>query len=208
LKLRWRYTRGSIRLILRLAGIKLTTAGLDRLPEGEPVVLVANHASYLDGPMIIAAFRDPLVIVAKAELGEHFISRVLMRRLDVNLVERLDRIQGVEDARDTVDILKKGRSLVYFPEGTLTRSPGLLPFHLGAFVAAAETGATVYPLLIKGTRSVLRGEEWYPRRAPVHIELGEPLCADGTGWNAAVALRDASRAQMLAELGEPDVVAL
>ena len=95
--------------------------------------------------------------------------------------------------------------MVFFPEGTFIRSPGLLPFHLGAFVAAAETGTPVYPLLIRGTRSVLRGEEWYPRRAPIHIELGKPLCVDGTGWNAALALRDAARAQMLTALGEPDL---
>jgi 1-acyl-sn-glycerol-3-phosphate acyltransferase len=205
LDLRWRFTRGGIRLVLRLTGVKITTAGLERLPDSEPVVLVANHASYLDGPALIAALPDPLVIVAKSELGKRFIPRLLVQRLGMHLVERLDRIQGKEDARATIEVLREGRSLVFFPEGTLIRSPGLLPFHLGAFVAAAETGTPVYPLLIKGTRSILRGGEWHPRRAPIHIELGEPLRVDNSGWNAALALRDAARAQMLAALGEPDL---
>ncbi len=203
--LRWRFARGGMRLLLRLTGIGLTTGGLEHLPDGSPVVLVANHSSYLDGPVLIAALPGPMVFVAKAELGKGIIRGLLVRRLGVHLVERFDWRQGAEDARAAVEILKGGHPLVFFPEGTLTRTPGLLPFHLGAFMAAAETGAPVYPLLITGTRAVLRGEDWYPRRGSIHVALGAPLCVDDTGWNAAVALRDAARAQMLAELGEPDL---
>jgi 1-acyl-sn-glycerol-3-phosphate acyltransferase len=97
--------------------------------------------------------------------------------------------------------------LMFFPEGTLTRAPGLLPFHMGAFRAAAETGAPVYPVVIRGTRSILRDQDWFPHRGRVHLTICAPLQAAEPGWSAAVALRDSAREQMLAQLGEPDLAA-
>jgi acyl carrier protein len=204
-KLRWRVARRGTRVFLRLAGIHLTHSGLEPLAGAEGVVVVANHASYLDGLVLLAALPIPVSFIAKGEFRRNPLVGPFLRRLGAQLVERFDWQQGAADAHAAVETLKAGRSLMFFPEGTLARAPGLLPFHMGAFVAAAETGAPVYPLVISGTRSVLRDREWYPRRAPVHIAGCEPLCVDGDGWNAAVALRDAARDAIFRRLGEPDL---
>ena len=73
--------------------------------------------------------------------------------------------------------VRAGEALVVFAEGTLTRAPGLLPFHLGGFLAAATAGVPTVPMAIRGTRSALRDGEWFPRRLPISVEVGPPIPA-------------------------------
>jgi 1-acyl-sn-glycerol-3-phosphate acyltransferase len=74
-------------------------------------------------------------------------------------------------------------------------------------VVATQTGAPLVPLGISGTRSVLRAEQWFPRRGAVSVTIGTPIMPSGTDWNAALQLRDTARAQMLQYCGEPDLAA-
>ena len=91
------------------------------------------------------------------------------------------------------------------PEGTFARMPGLLPFRLGAFVAAAQCGCPVVPVAVKGTRMVLRDIQWFPRRGKIIVAIGDPLSPDGKDFDAAVRLRDRCRDAILQRLGEPDL---
>jgi len=113
----------------------------------------------------------------------------------------------VQDARRLEGALRAGRALVFFPEGTFTRLPGLLPFRMGAFLVAANTGIPVVPVAICGTRSILRDGQWWPRRGAITITFGAPLLpvADALdAFAAAVVLRDDARAYILCHCGEPD----
>jgi acyl carrier protein len=202
---RWAVMRRSARLLFRLARVPLRMEGLDRWPRDQASVIVANHASYLDGVVLVAALPTEFAFVAKAELNRQFIPRWFLRRIGAVFVERFDKQRGVADARRTVQTVQAGRSLLFFPEGTFTRMPGLLPFHMGAFVAAAEAGVPVVPVTIRGTRSLLRADSWFPHRGAVHVSVGAPILPVGTDWATAVKLRDAARAALLAHLGEPDL---
>ena len=206
--LRWSAMRGAARLLLRLAGIPLSVEGLDQLQGDRARVLVSNHASYLDSLALVAALPVAPVFIAKGELQHKFFPRLFLRRIGARFVERSDWRRGAQDARAAVDVLREGRSLLFFPEGTLTRAPGLLPFHLGAFMAAGDAGAPVTPMVIRGTRSILRSGSWFAHRGRIHLAIGPPLCADAEpGWDTAVALRDEARSWMLDRLGEPDLAA-
>jgi len=110
----------------------------------------------------------------------------------------------VADTRKALTAAEAGRALAFFPEGTFTRAPGLLPFRMGAFVIAAHCGLHVIPVALHGTRSVLRGEQWWPRRHAVSVRIGTPIAPDGRDFVAAVRLRDSVRAAILAGCGEPD----
>jgi len=112
---------------------------------------------------------------------------------------------GVEDTRSVLEASLAGERIVSFPEGTFTRMPGLLGFQLGAFLVAVKAGVPVVPVVITGTRSVLRGGQWFPRRGEIGVHIGKALRADGDDFSAAVRLRDAVRARMLALCGEPDL---
>jgi 1-acyl-sn-glycerol-3-phosphate acyltransferase len=76
---------------------------------------------------------------------------------------------------------------------------------MGAFVVAAQTGVPLVPMGISGTRSILRAGQWFPRRGGVSVTIGTPIMPQGSDWTAAIALRDAARAQMLDYCDEPDL---
>jgi 1-acyl-sn-glycerol-3-phosphate acyltransferase len=128
----------------------------------------------------------------------------LLARFGTRFVERFAAREAIEGARELAAAARAGESLVLFPEGTFTREPGLRAFHMGAFVAAAQSGRPLVPVALRGTRSVLRDGSWLPRRAPVEVFIGAPLAPAGAGWSDAIALRDAARETILARCGEPD----
>ena len=203
----WGVGRAGARLLIRLTGTPLTVSGLEHVPRGTPCVLVVNHASYLDGMVLMAALPEPFGFVAKRELREQFIPRVYLQRLGAEFVERFAAHESVEDARRLEVALRAGRALAFFPEGTFTRVSGLRPFRMGAFVVAANTGVPVVPAAICGTRTMLRDGRWWLRRGTITITFGAPLLpvADARdAFAAAVVLRDAARAHIVRHCGEPD----
>ncbi len=200
---RWSAIRATIRLLRRLIGVPLRVSGLENLPpEGRPCVLVANHASYLDTLLLIEALPRDFAYVAKQELRQQFFARVFLQRLHTRFVERFDPRQGVEHSREFLPALGAGQSLAFFPEGTFRAEPGLLPFRMGAFVAAAGAGVPLLPVSLHGTRALLRADSWQPRRGPLRVTVHPTLQPDGDGWEAAARLRDAARRAILAEIGE------
>jgi 1-acyl-sn-glycerol-3-phosphate acyltransferase len=94
---------------------------------------------------------------------------------------------------------------VFFPEGTFSRIPGLTPFRMGAFVVAAEAGAPVVPVSLRGTRSILRDGSWFPHRGTITVTIGEPIAPEGKGWDAVIRLRNRARAEIARRCGEPDL---
>ena len=188
-----------------LAGIPIRVRRAGEVPGAGPVIFAANHASYLDAVVLSAVLPPGGGFVAKRELAGAAIARVFLRRLGAVFVERVDPKRSAEDARRLVDAVHGGRSLVVFPEGTFGRAPGLRPFRMGAFIVAAETGTPVVPVAIRGTRSILRDGSWFPRRGAISVAIGEPLRPKGADWSAALALRDAARAEILKSCGEPDL---
>lgn len=202
--MRWRVMGGSARLLFRMTGIPFTVRGLERLP-ARPCVLVSNHASYLDGVALAAALPRPISFTVKGELRQKLFARVFLERIGASFVERFDAEKGVQDARRLTSLLERGESVLFFAEGTLTRMPGLLPFHMGAFAAAAEANVPAVAITIRGTRSILRSDIWFAHRGAVSVEVAEPIFAEGKDWRAMVQLRERVRTAILERLGEPDL---
>jgi acyl carrier protein len=202
----WSFTGACARLFFRALGIPIAVRGRENLPASAAIVVAANHTSYLDGAVLMAAlgWRN-YAFVAKRELAANPLTRVFLRGIGVEFVERFDVAKSAEHADELVAAARRGRSLIVFPEGTLQRHTGLMPFRAGAFQAAAQAGIPVVPAALRGVRSVLRDGRWYPRRAPVSLTFGAPVVPDGADWGAAVRLRDRVRADILRHCGEPDL---
>jgi 1-acyl-sn-glycerol-3-phosphate acyltransferase len=202
----WNLAQRCARLFFWLCRIPLAVRGLENLPASGPLVFAANHTSYLDGAVLLAIlpWRNN-AFVAKSELRESFITRVFVTGLGVQFVERFDVQKSAEHADQLAQAAKRGVSLIVFPEGTLVRHTGLMPFRAGAFLSAALAGIAVMPIALRGVRSVLRDGTWYPRRTPISVTLGAPVAPEGSDWNAAVRLRDEVRKQILKHCGEPDL---
>jgi acyl carrier protein len=202
----WNLARKCMRLFFRVCRIPVVVRGLENLPASGPYVVAANHTSYLDGAVLVAAlpWRN-YAFVAKRELMDNFFSRTLVKGLGAVFVERYDVQRSAEHADELVDAAKSGVSLIVFPEGTLLRHTGLMPFRAGAFQVAAQAAIPVVPVSLRGVRSVLRDETWYPRRAPIAATFGAPIEPDGNDWNATLRLRDRVRVEILKHCGEPDL---
>ena len=201
----WRHTvvHHFARTFLWLTGARLSVE-TEAPPPDKHVVFVANHASYLDGLVICAAIPGRLSFVAKAELEPQFVAGTFLRRLGTLFARRFDPKAGIEDTAAQGKAAQTGERIVSLPEGTLTRYPGLLAFHMGPFLIAAQEGVPVMPVTLSGTRSMLRGDQWFPRPARIRVHIGAPLEPEGTEFDAALRLRDAARAVILTQSGEPD----
>jgi 1-acyl-sn-glycerol-3-phosphate acyltransferase len=197
--------RKASRVLLKLAGLRLTVKSEEKVPPGQ-CVIVANHASYLDGVVFTAVLPPRFGFVIKREMDRVPLAGLLLRRLGSLFVERSNRQRGANDARRVLRTAISGSSLVFFPEGTFSPAPGLLKFHVGAFTTAARVGCPVIPAVIRGTREVLPQGAFFPRRAHIEVEFLSPLIATAAaGASAAVELRDRARSAILARLQEPDL---
>jgi 1-acyl-sn-glycerol-3-phosphate acyltransferase len=207
LRRRWSMLSAMARALLAIVGMRMIVRGREHVPQDLPCVLVANHSSYVDAVVVLAALPMLVSFVAKAELKHTPVLGFLLRRMGIEFVERFDRQQSSEDAQRMAALAKRGRSLLFFPEGTFRRAPGLLPFRMGAFRAAASAGLPLVPLVLRGTRAALPDRSVLPRRVTVTVRFLEPLTAEGSDWDSAVALNRHARDAILACCGEPDIAA-
>lgn len=206
---RWAVVRVLLKALAFFAFIDLQISGEENIPSGASI-LVANHCSYADVFLLICALPRSVRFVAKAELSQFWFSRFICSRLGAEFVERIDPEQGLADARRLLTLARSGDSVLFFPEGTFIRRPGLLPFRTGAFAIAVEGCLPVVPIILNGTRRLLRAEDWLVRRSPLRVMIlpaqNVPISAkDASAWGKSLALRDAVRKVMLATGGEPDL---
>jgi 1-acyl-sn-glycerol-3-phosphate acyltransferase len=203
----WRLNHEAASRLLHLLRMPVKLTWQVPLDLNKPHIIVANHASYSDGIVIVAALAEPHRFVGKAELANTPVLGHYLHALRTVFIERFAAEQSLAEVGRVRDALSGGDAVIFFPEGTFTASRGLRAFHLGAFEAAVTAGVPVIPLAICGTRSVLRDGQWLPRRAPLRLVGGAPLTArDGEEpFAAAVRLRDAARAHILHHCGEPDL---
>ncbi|MDJ0780915.1 MAG: AMP-binding protein [Desulfosarcinaceae bacterium] len=202
---RWALVRTAARLMVLLSGNTLKVNGLENLVSGEKRVIAVNHASYLDSFLLTAALPIQPIYVAKIELRQHLFSRVFLQRLGVIFVERYNAQDGIIGVRQLARAAQKMNNLLFFPEGTFTRIHGLRPFNIGAFKIAVDAGIPILPISLRGTRSLLHPDSWFPRRGLATVTIGQPIPPAGRDWQAVVALRDATRQAILLHCGEPDL---
>jgi 1-acyl-sn-glycerol-3-phosphate acyltransferase len=168
-------------------------------------MLVLNHASYMDAIVLAAVLPGEPTYVVKKELAGQVFAGAFLRHLGVLFLDRFEVTQSLSDLQAATAAAQRNCLLVFFPEGTFTRRSGLSGFYLGAFRVAAEAQLPVLPGILRGTRSTLRADQWFPRWSPVSVTIADPVLPTGADLASVVQLRDTVRAVILAGCGEPDV---
>ena len=204
---RWKIVRAIARAGLATTGIPISDTGLERIPAGN-AMLVFNHSSYADLIVLAAILPGDPLYVAKRELAGQVFAGPFLRRLGALFVERYDMSGRLSDTEAVAAGAREGRNVIFFPEGTFTRRPGLSAFYLGAFKVAADANLPILPGIICGTRTILRSNQWFPRWSPVSVRIEEAVRPCGTDFPSLLKLRDRVRNVILAHCGEPDIAEL
>lgn len=198
----WPWLQGFTRWIgtwCFFVGYRLTVRHRERVPPSGPVVVVANHAAMVDGPLLYGLLGRRTTFLIKQEMF-HGPLGWLLPRLGQVAVRR-----GSGDRaplRRALSVLRGGGMVVVFPEGT--RGEGdVATAHHGATWLARAGAATLLPVAIRGTRRPAgNGRRFRPR---VDVLIGEPFSApSGKGRAALAAATDDMRARLAALVTELD----
>ena len=202
---RRRLVHGAARFAFVASGTSVELAGIDNLPERHCVV-VANHASYVDGPLLQGYLPPRFSFVIKGEMRDIPVVHFLLRRAGSRFVERFTAAGSARDARQIVKAAQGGQSLGFFPEGTFLEEPGIGRFRGGAFAAAIKGGMPVVPVAIFGTRRMMPSGRLLPRPAAIRIEVLPAIETDHPAFADTRRLAEEARQRILAVHDEPDLL--
>jgi 1-acyl-sn-glycerol-3-phosphate acyltransferase len=161
-------THAVLRLLFRMRVI-----GAENIPPEGPALLAANHVSVLDPPVVGSGASRPLQFMAKAELFRIPLLGRLIRGLNAYPVEREGADAGA--LRHALLLLREGKALLVFPEGTRGTEGALQRGRPGAGMLAALSEAPVVPVYVEGTGRVLPRGATRMRRWPITVRYGPPL---------------------------------
>ena len=203
-EIRQRLATWTARMAFVVPRADVKVRGIDHLPTAECVV-VANHASYVDGPLLKGYLPWRFNFVIKGEFRKFPPAHFFLVRSGAKLVERKEIKGSTRDARQLVKAALRGESLGFFPEGTFREEPGVGRFRPGAFVAARRSDMPVVPIAIHGTRYVLPLSRYLPRRGPMVIDILPAIGPGDAAYEDSKTLAEEARQRILAVLDEPDL---
>jgi 1-acyl-sn-glycerol-3-phosphate acyltransferase len=203
-ELRHRLAADATRLIFILGGVPAETVGFENIPDGHAVV-VANHASFVDGFLLKGYLPARFSFVVKGEMRDIPIVHFLLRRAGSKFVERHEASGSARDARKIVKAAQEGQSLAFFAEGTFYQEPGVHRFRPGAFVAAIHGSVPVVPVAISGTRQMMPADRLWPWPVRPRIEVLPPINPGDPLFENRRELSEAARQAILTVLDEPDL---
>jgi 1-acyl-sn-glycerol-3-phosphate acyltransferase len=144
------------RTLAWLAGIRMHVEGLDRLHKDGPVIFISNHQSMVDILVFFSVLRVPFAWMAKASLFKIPLFGWGMTAAGYIPVERDDRRKALDSLYDAADMVKAGRSVVIFPEGTRGFPDGSMrQFKKGGFILAKRAAVVIQPITIHGASAVM-----------------------------------------------------
>lgn len=150
--------------------------GADNLPKQGPVLLVANHASYLDPPLVGMGVAREVDFLAQAGLATFGPLRWWLSQVGVTLINR--DAPSKEAMRLLSNYLRSGDVVGIFPEGTRSRDGSIGPFKSGVDFLVRRGKATVVPVGIDGSFRAFPRKAWIPRPRKVVVRYGEPWTAE------------------------------
>lgn len=161
--------------LLRIAKIRLVVQCENFPLRNLSYLYVSNHESALDIIALYASLPQKVVMVAKQSLRLVPFIGWLMRLTGFIFINRANRDSAYHHLEKAIAKLKKGQSVVIFPEGTFGRSKELLPFKRGAFFLSQESGVPIVPIGIYGTRHVWPPDHILLEPSTISICIGSPV---------------------------------
>jgi 1-acyl-sn-glycerol-3-phosphate acyltransferase len=167
------------RLILWVSGVKVHVRGLERLDRDRHYIFMSNHQSMFDIPVVMAALPFHFRWLAKAELFRIPLFGHGMQRCQYISIDRSNRKAAFESLKSAAAMIRQGASVLIFPEGTRSLSGSIQPFKKGGFILAVDSGATIVPMVLQGTREIMAKKRLIIKPGEVTIFIYDPIdCCD------------------------------
>lgn len=164
------------KVVLFIAGVKMTVIGEERIPKDTAVLYVGNHRSFFDIVTTYTRVFRPTGYLAKKELQKIPGLNIWMSLMHCVFLDRSDIKQGLQSILTCIDLIKKGISVTIFPEGTRnSENDTFLPFHDASFKVATKTGCPIVPMALNNTAQIFEDHLPFIRKSHVIIEYLEPI---------------------------------
>jgi 1-acyl-sn-glycerol-3-phosphate acyltransferase len=172
--------------ILRLSGVTVEVIGKDNIPDNRSVIFMANHQSNFDILSLLAHIPVQFRWISKKEVFRTPLMGPAMKRAGYLSIDRGNREKAIESLEQAARVIRNGRSVMTFPEGTRSPDGRIKPFKKGLFYLAIKSGVPIVPLSIIGSRAIMTKKSLHIDPGKITIVIGTPVDTS----NVTIAQRD------------------
>ena len=176
-KLFYSFVKNVFKLFFKVYN-RLDVQGFDKIPRGSQVIAAANHASYVDPPLIGGVYPGRLRFLAKESLFRVPLLGFFIRSLGVIPVKREDGQKAGAVMKTLLTLLENAQSVILFPEGTRSLDGRLKPLEAGVAYLSVKTGVPVLPVYVAGSFKVWPKGKKFPRPSKMSIRFAPPIHPD------------------------------
>ncbi|MGD8301597.1 MAG: lysophospholipid acyltransferase family protein [Desulfobacterales bacterium] len=163
------------RSILAVSRIKVTVEGLSKIDPLHPYIYMPNHQSNFDIPVLLGHLPVQFRWLAKMELFKIPIFGHAMRKAGYISIDRNNRESAFKSLQVAAEKIKKGISVLIFPEGTRSRDGKIQSFKKGGFVVAVDSGVPIVPVIIHGARTIMAKGKFRVNPGQIRLSIQEPI---------------------------------
>jgi 1-acyl-sn-glycerol-3-phosphate acyltransferase len=188
---------------LRITGTRVRVQGLENIDPQKSYILVSNHQSTFDIFSLLGYLPLQFRWTAKAELFRIPFMGWAMTRTGYISIDRDSPKKAYRSMLRAAEVVRKGTSVIIFPEGTRSPDGKLQPFKKGAFLIALKSQAAILPITIQGTSQIMRKGDWRTFPGRVQIQIDPPMDTAGSPPVKEEELSQKVRAVFLKNLAPP-----
>ncbi len=165
------------KMVMQFCGVRLTIIGKENLILKKACIVVCNHSSWLDIPILGSSLPGQIRFLAKRELAKIPLLGWFIQLAGHPTIDRANHRLAHQDIQLVKRCaLREGFSPVVFPEGGLSRDGRLREFHAGAFYLSQEMDLPIQPVAICGAREIWPPVSWHPvRTGAVVVRIGAAI---------------------------------
>jgi 1-acyl-sn-glycerol-3-phosphate acyltransferase len=169
-------SKWAVRLGSKILGIRIEVSGVEKVGKRSAHVFMANHLSFLDGPMLFMLIPRPLRVILKKEVFRIPVIGQGMRYVGFVPVDRKHSRGGKKSIDKAAGQMReKGHSFLIFPEGTRSRDGRIQAFRRGGFFLALESQAPIVPISIRGTYELMPRGSLFAKKGRVFVQFHSPV---------------------------------
>ncbi len=179
------FGKQGIRLGQKILGVKLDIRGVEKIDKDSAYIFMANHTSFIDGPLLFMLIPQPIRVLLKKEAFRIPVIGLSMKHVGFVPVDRKGLKGGKQSIEKASWLMKEKRySFLIFPEGTRSRDGELQPFKRGGFFLAVNTQAPILPITIGGTFELMPRGSFFVKRGKIRVIFHEPVEIAGHDRNS------------------------